>query len=263
VLNSIDTPQLNGIRPQWVYPADKVIFVGQSGSQKIGKLGIMFYNSYDWYCNSITPPVPVTNPGGQVMFMELQITFPGCPDYDQVATPIPSLPSGFYPEPIDVTLACPTPGSEIYYTTDGSSPSTSSSLYTNPIHIAQSCTLKARAFNYYFLPSSVVSRIYQIAVANPDDPQTPVITGISQLYPNPFSSKLNIKVGIKEANQDYLLKIYNIKGQCVYSTKGNATGWLDLTWDGKTNSGAKLPVGIYLLSFKSGTTKQIRKLTLM
>jgi len=265
VLNSIDTPQLNGIRPQWVYPADKVVFVGQSGSQKIGKLGIMFYNSYDWYCNSITPPVPVTNPGGQVMFMELQITFPGCPDSppEQVATPVPSHPSGFYPAPIDVSLTCATPLAQIFYTTDGSSPDYNSVPYTNPIHIAQSCTLKARAFNDYFLPSSVVSRIYQIAVANPDDPQTPIITGISQLYPNPFSSKLNIQVGIKEANQDYLLKIYNLKGQCVYSTKGNATGWLDLSWDGKTNSGAKLPVGIYLLSFKSGTTKQIRKLTLM
>lgn len=264
VLNSINTPELSGLRPQWVYPADKVIFMGYNNYEQIvAKLGLMFYSDNDWFCNSIPPPTHCTNPGGQVKFMELQITFPG-PDYgNSVFPPILSHASGYYPTPIDVSIYDSFGGAEIHYTTDGSMPDTGAPVYSSPVHIAQSCTLKAKAYHPYLDPSATVSRAYQIAVANPDDTDTPLVTGISQLYPNPFSKQLNIQLGFKEANQDYQLKIYNLKGECVYQAKGIGTGKLDLNWDGKSSEGNRLPKGIYLLSFKCGNIKQTRKLTLL
>lgn len=45
-LNNIETPEFAGLKPMWVYPANKVKYVGMQGNQKIGKLGIMFYNDF-------------------------------------------------------------------------------------------------------------------------------------------------------------------------------------------------------------------------
>ncbi len=75
-LNNIETPEFAGLKPMWVYPANKVKYVGMQGNQKIGKLGIMFYNDFTWGAYAISPGVGNTNDGGQVMFTELQIVFP-------------------------------------------------------------------------------------------------------------------------------------------------------------------------------------------
>lgn len=90
-LNAVDTPQMAGIKPMWVYPANKVIYTGLSqNGNPMGKIGIMFYNDYTWGANAINPPAHPTNDGGQVMFTELHIEFaPG--------NPIPNDPFG---EPI-------------------------------------------------------------------------------------------------------------------------------------------------------------------
>ncbi len=45
-LNNIETPQFAGLKPMWVYPANKVKYVGMQGNRKVGKLGLMFYNDY-------------------------------------------------------------------------------------------------------------------------------------------------------------------------------------------------------------------------
>jgi hypothetical protein len=86
VLNNQQTPQFSGIKPMWVYPADKIKYVGMQGNQKIGKLGLMFYNDNTWGSNSIAPN-EFPNDGGQVMFTELQIVFPAATVSDPFGTP--------------------------------------------------------------------------------------------------------------------------------------------------------------------------------
>jgi len=76
VLNNVDTAQFANLKPMWVYPADKVIYTGMQGTQKRGKLGLMFYDDYTWGSNAVTPPYHPTPDGGRVMFTELHITFP-------------------------------------------------------------------------------------------------------------------------------------------------------------------------------------------
>jgi uncharacterized repeat protein (TIGR03806 family) len=63
-----------------------------------------------------------------------------------LAPPDFSLPAGNYPKPMDVTLSQPEPGAEIRYTLDGSIPGTTDPLYTEPIHLANSTTVRAKAF---------------------------------------------------------------------------------------------------------------------
>ncbi len=62
----------------------------------------------------------------------------------------------------DVTISCATSGAIIHYTLDNSEPTESSSVYSNPIHIANTTTLKARAFKSGWTPSSIVSGSYTI-----------------------------------------------------------------------------------------------------
>jgi len=100
-LNNIETPQFAGLKPMWVYPADKVIYTGMQGDQKVGKLGIMFYNDYTWGSFSITPSVHPTNDGGQVMFTELQIVFPTEAGDDPAVAPVVNLLQQNYPNPFN------------------------------------------------------------------------------------------------------------------------------------------------------------------
>lgn len=78
-LNNIQDPELAGIKPMWVYPADLVKFMGMQGDSKIGRLGLVFYDDYTWGANAISPPAHPVNDGGRVMFAELQIVFPDFP----------------------------------------------------------------------------------------------------------------------------------------------------------------------------------------
>ena len=55
-------------------------------------------------------------------------------------------PALLYPNAVDVTLACATPGVQIRYTTDGSVPATGSYLATGPIHLTRSTRLRAAGF---------------------------------------------------------------------------------------------------------------------
>ena len=58
-----------------------------------------------------------------------------------------SMERGFYDDPFFVTLASPTPGVSIRYTTDGVAPTeTSGTLYTEPIEISATTVLRAIAF---------------------------------------------------------------------------------------------------------------------
>jgi hypothetical protein len=176
-----------------------------------------------------------------------------------VATPTFTPLPGNYQNQVDVSIECVTAGASIRYTLDGTEPISTSPLYTQPINLTQTTTIKAKGFKTDWATSETATGIYNVAVANPEGPNTPVVTGISNVYPNPFSGSTTIKLGVKEANQAYQLKIYNIKGECVYRNSGNAKGSFDLKWNGQSDSGEKLPSGIYLISFTSGNTTQTRK----
>ena len=64
---------------------------------------------------------------------------------DPVAMPLLSVPTGAYGEPKIVSIYAPTPGSRVFYTTDGTLPTTSSTPYTGPITVSSSETLEAIA----------------------------------------------------------------------------------------------------------------------
>jgi hypothetical protein len=101
VINNQETPQFAGIKPMWVYPADKVQFMGMQDDKKVGKLGIMFYDDNTWGSNAIAPN-EFPNDGGRVMFTEIQIVFPNVvSNQDNAVSPVTSLLNQNYPNPFN------------------------------------------------------------------------------------------------------------------------------------------------------------------
>lgn len=102
VLENVGDAEFTGIKPMWVYPADKVIYTGMQGNSKVGKVGFMFYNDFTWGSNAITPSYHPTADGGEVMFMEMQIVFPeGVANDDPGVAPVVSLLQQNYPNPFN------------------------------------------------------------------------------------------------------------------------------------------------------------------
>ncbi len=107
--------------------------------------------------------------------------------------------------------------------------------------------MKAKAFLTDWEPSATATAVYQVTTSTPDGPEAPIVTGIQTVYPNPFSANLTIKLGIKEGHQDYQFKVYNLKGECVYQTQGNAKGSFELTWGDRSNNVRLAPGCLYAI----------------
>jgi len=98
-----------------------------------------------------------------------------------VATPTFSPAPGVYQTQQTVTINCTTPGTDIYYTTNGADPTIASTKYIHPITINSTTILKARVYKTDWMASSVQSGVYEIncRVA------TPIFAPLSGIYTSP------------------------------------------------------------------------------
>ena len=98
----------------------------------------------------------------------------------------------------------------------------------------------------------------------PGSPVIPVLTGLKQVYPNPFNPNTNISYELKEAS-DVLISIYNSRGQEVRSFERSnvAAGSWKLTWDGKDQNGTGLSSGVYYIRMQAGADSFFKKAVLM
>jgi alpha-tubulin suppressor-like RCC1 family protein len=87
-----------------------------------------------------------------------------------VEAPMMDPPPGAYAQAQSVMLASVTEGAVVYYTLDGSEPSVASSIFATPIAIAESTTVRARAFKQGFAPSTTVTSSYLIGTARVASP---------------------------------------------------------------------------------------------
>jgi len=77
-----------------------------------------------------------------------------------LAPPDFSLAAGTYAKSIDLTLSEAEPGAEIRYTLDGSIPGTTDPIYQRPIHLANSTTVRAKAFKDGFTRSITAQQTF-------------------------------------------------------------------------------------------------------
>jgi hypothetical protein len=99
------------------------------------------------------------------------------------AVPVATPAAGNYTSVQNLTLETATPGAEIRYTTDGSTPSASSLLYSSPISLSATTTLKAIALKTGIGASNVFSGTYTISVSLA---ATPVMDPVGRNFVDPF-----------------------------------------------------------------------------
>lgn len=87
---------------------------------------------------------------------------------------------------------------------------------------------------------------------------------ISQGYPNPFMDKTQIEYNLPIIS-DVNIAVYNVIGSRVKSllNKRQNSGRYSITWDGRDDSGDKLPSGFYFLRLETGEYEGTRKLLLI
>ena len=107
-----------------------------------------------------TSSITVSASGGGVTRMT---TFNLTVSLPTVATPTINPNGGSFSGSVSVTMATPTAGASIRYTTDGSNPTTSSTLYSGAMTLASSATVKAAAFMTNYNPSGVASAAFTIS----------------------------------------------------------------------------------------------------
>ena len=90
----------------------------------------------------------------------------------QVSSPTFSPTAGTYSGTPSVSIATPTPGASIRYTTDGSTPSeTAGAPYSGPITVSATTTIKAIAYESGMTDSSVASATYTINISSSNTAQ--------------------------------------------------------------------------------------------
>jgi hypothetical protein len=82
-------------------------------------------------------------------------------DPSEILAPAFSVAAGSFYDAQSVVITCATPGAEIYYTLDGSTPSSTSTKYTSAVAISETKTLKAIAIKGEY-SSSVTEATYTI-----------------------------------------------------------------------------------------------------
>ncbi|MDD2332687.1 MAG: FlgD immunoglobulin-like domain containing protein, partial [Candidatus Cloacimonetes bacterium] len=101
-----------------------------------------------------------------------------------------------------------------------------------------------------------------VSTGSGEPPEPSLGTGITSLYPNPFSPNLKISYEIIEQNPVlFTIRIYNSRGQLVRNlvrtTKENCKE--SIFWDGKDDSGTDCSSGIYLIYMQAGSKESHKK----
>lgn len=103
-----------------------------------------------------------------------------------------------------------------------------------------------------------------VGVEDINNPQIPLTFNLKQNYPNPFNPSTIIGYQIPQSNH-VTLEIHNALGEKVRTLVNQIqeTGYYQIEWDGKNNSGNQLSSGIYLYRITAGNYVKVMKMILL
>jgi hypothetical protein len=97
-----------------------------------------------------------------------------------------------------------------------------------------------------------------------EEPNTPVAFNLSRNYPNPFNPSTDIDFALPSA-QHVTLDVYNVLGQHVRTLINGdlEAGEYSSIWNGRDESGASAPSGIYFYKLTAGSFTDTRKMLMI
>ena len=114
----------------------------------------------------------------------------------------------------------------------------------------------------YYGPVSI-----DYTVQGSSTPEIPLVTELKPVFPNPFNpiAYIPYSIGKNEGPADVNFRIYNSRGQLVYSqdVKNQNTGTHQIQWHGKDNNGNACGTGLYFIHMNVGAKSYVRKAVLM
>jgi hypothetical protein len=270
-LNSIATPELEDMIPEFFYPADKLVDIGYGEYT----LSAMFYNDFDYAPLGLNPQIP----GGELNISTFHIIHEETNNSINITQPIENeiweigeevsinwlIEGSAMPIKIDLVngftdfLYCiceePIGGSCIWTVPD----SVQSGAY-NRIRI-MSLSPPCYFYSHFFF-------IYEPQGA---DEIVSLSNELFQNIPNPFNPSTTISFTLSiEQDKLYELSVYNLKGQKVktYSNPELVEGFYSsnscsIVWDGIDDSGKPVSSGVYLYKLKVGEFEESKKMLLL
>ena len=144
--------------------------------------GPWYLFGYSFALNSAKTVASVKLPATRnVIVLAIDLTPSGGGTTPTAATPTFSVPGGNYTSAQSVTIADSTPGSVIYYTTNGSTPGTGSTQYTGAISISATTQLQAIAIASGYNNSAVASATYTISTSGGGTPVSVPLTSVANV----------------------------------------------------------------------------------
>jgi hypothetical protein len=141
------------------------------------------------------------------------------PYSETVATPVFTPQPYLYDPGQKVTIECSTPGAEIRYTLDGSTPDKHSQLYSEPVQIDSTTTIKAIAYKQKMNPSAVAIGTFQIYLSIISEDQA-----ISQMVAEPDTINAESSTGLSTIRVKVVnMENFGVPGQRIefYTNLGN------------------------------------------
>ena len=193
-----------------------------------GQVGFLYEDDYDTnnasgdYSNIVYVPLTVEEMTGGAFSLPTPVA-------ETVEMPAFSPAGGEVEEGTTVTIACPTDGATIYYTTDGTEPTTSSTKYTGAITVNSAMTIKAIAVKDGYTDSEVATASYTIKQNIINYPVTPATGNIGdkEYYLATFSATeatvapAGVKVFyVKESDNNEITLVRVTDGKAIPAGQG-------------------------------------------
>ena len=100
--------------------------------------------------------------------------------------------------------------------------------------------------------------------STPDLNSLPALISLGTMAPNPFNPSITISFNVGQQGS-VELSIYDLSGHCLKTLTSQEfeVGQYSRQWNGRNDSGAMMPAGVYLVRIKSSSGTSAKKITLV
>jgi hypothetical protein len=96
------------------------------------------------------------------------------------------------------------------------------------------------------------------------DGETPSMTGLGEIYPNPFNPSTTIPFTLT-SQANVTLSIFDARGKLIRTLEDGAlpAGMHQVVWDGRDNTGGQAATGVYFVRLVAGSREMTRKVVML